>query len=64
MIIKLENFDQSQLSKEMQFLMSCVTYLPVENVDTIQEQFWQKLKVSLAKKSSSFSSIQSLENFV
>ena len=63
-VIKLDDFDNSILTKEMQFLMKTMTYLPWPRVESEESEFWQKLKVTLAKKSSSYTNIVALQKYV
>ena len=63
-VIKLDDFDGSILTKEMQFLMKTMTYLPWPRVESEESEFWQKLKVTLAKKTSSYTNIVALQKYV
>ena len=56
-MIKLDDFDENLLTKEMQYLMKSITYIPWPKVESDEAEFWQKLKVTLAKKSSSYTNI-------
>ena len=62
-MIKLDDFDESLLTREMQYLLKTITYLPWPKLDTEEAEFWQKLKVTLAKKSTSYTNIVALEKF-
>ena len=60
-VIKLDDFNENILTKEMQYLMKTITYLPWPKMDSEESEFWQKLKVTLAKKSTSYTNIAVLE---
>ena len=75
-MIKLEDLEDAKLSKEMAYLVNSLTYLAwpgagaLSRSDTLhfsgkdQEvvTFWQKLVVTLAKKSMSFTNLNFEEN--
>ena len=60
-MIKLDDFDENLLTKEIQYLLKSITYIPWPKVESEETEFWQKLKVTLAKKSSSYTNIVALE---
>jgi hypothetical protein len=63
-VIKLDDFDETILSKEMQYLLKSITYLPWPKSESDETEFWQKLKVTLAKKSSSYTNIVAIEELM
>ena len=60
----MDDFDESILTKEMRFLMNTITYLPWPKVESEETEFWQKLKVTLTRKSTSYTNILALEKSV
>ena len=60
-MIKLDDSDENLLTKEIQYLLKSITYIPWPKVESEETEFWQKLKVTLAKKSSSYTNIVALE---
>ena len=61
MLIKLEEMDEKIMPNEMKFLMKSITYLPWPKSKSDEKEFWHKLKVSLAKKNSTYANISFLE---
>ena len=56
-VVKLDDFDEKKLNKELSYILESITYIPWPKTDAGETDFWHKLKVSLWKKSSSFSNI-------
>ena len=57
MVIKLDDFEDSKLNKELKYLTSSLTYMTWPNTEYEEDSFWQKLKVTLMKKSASYANV-------
>ena len=57
MVIKLDDFEDSKLNKELKYLTSSLTYMTWPNTEYEEDSFWQKLKVTLIKKSASYANV-------
>ena len=63
-VIKLTDFDESKMSKELSYLLETITYLSWPKTEAGETEFWQKLKVALWKKSCSYSNIPLIEELI
>ena len=63
-VVKLTDFDQTRLSRELTYLLQSLTYLAWPNTHSGETEFWQKLKLALWKKSSSYSNIPLTEELI
>lgn len=63
-VVKLTDFDQTRLSRELTYLLQSLTYLAWPNTHSAETEFWQKLKLALWKKSSSYSNIPLTEELI
>ena len=60
-MVKLDNFNEKHLNKEFQYVFKSLTYLAWPTSDAEDSDFWHKLKLTLIKKSSSYTNV-SLED--
>ena len=56
-VVKLDDFEDSKLNKELKYLTSSLTYMTWPKAEYEEDSFWQKLKVTLMKKSSSYANV-------
>ena len=66
-VVKLNDFEDSKLNKELTYLMSSLTFMTWPKTEYEEDAFWQKLKVTLMKKSASYangSMIWSIDNII
>ena len=57
MVVKLDDFEDSKLNKELKYLTSSLTYMTWPKAEHEEGSFWHKLKVTLMKKSASFANV-------
>ena len=53
-VVRLDDFQESRLNKELQYILKTLTYLSWPKNESEENTFWQKLKLTLMKKSSSY----------
>ena len=60
-MVKLDDFDAAKLNKEMSYILRSLTYIHWPKSQNEENSFWQKLKLTLMKKSSSYTNMALIE---